>query len=183
MHDLHIRYWIVILLLTSCSGFSFSLSANPTATTVQPGDTVEAQRGSCTLSLASNISDREIIQSVLLAEGKLIVEQDIDALMALWIDESQVADAKNTPELSDDDQVWHGKDAIRHRYVRIVFPGAPSIAQPSDLQIQIEDTSALVIATTNIGTEVSPRGDLWELVKIDNCWSIKRLTYNLEPRR
>jgi hypothetical protein len=100
--------------------------------------------------------------------------------MALWAEESTVTDAKNTPDTADDDQVWNGKDAIRNRYARIVFPGAPAAVAPADLEITLDGDRAAVLATTQIGAEVSPAGDRWELVKQDGCWWIASLTYNLE---
>ncbi len=109
-----------------------------------------------------------------------MVKQEITPLMALWSDGSFVANAKNTPQDTTDDQFWLDKDAIRHRYVRTVFPGAPSQAAPADLTIQITGTQATVIATTNIGDEISPAGDRWTLIKQGNCWLIESLTYNLE---
>ena len=139
--------------------------------------------GSCTLDLPADVSDAEAIRAVLRAEGDLMVAQDIDALMALWGDASFVADAKNTPDNPDDDQQWLDKDAIRHRYVRTVFPGNPAAAAPADLQIEIAETHAVVRSTTNIGDEVAPAGDRWELDKRGPCWEIRSLTYNLEPQQ
>jgi hypothetical protein len=136
--------------------------------------------GSC--SLETGTSDDEAIRALLAAEGDLVVRQEITPLMALWAEESQVADAKNTPDDPADDQLWEGKDAIRHRYVRTVFPGAPAAVQPADLEIQIEGDRATVRATTQIGAEVSPAGDRWTLVKVDGCWYLAGLTYNLEPK-
>lgn len=139
--------------------------------------------GSCTLTLPDNTSDEDAIRAVIRAEGELMVAQSIDALMALWSDDSLVADAKNTPDNTDDDQQWLGKDAIRHRYVRTVFPGNPGAAAPADLQFEITDGRAVVRSTTNIGNEVAPAGDRWELSKRGNCWEILSLTYNLEPQQ
>lgn len=148
--------------------------------TAAPGSPPPAV-GSCTLNLPANTTDEQAIQAVLAAEGDLVVKQKIDELMLLWQDGSRVTDAKNTPADSADDLFWLDKDAIRHRYVRIVFPGAPKQATPADLQIQIENNRATITATTQIGTEVSPSGDRWVLVKSTDCWQIESLTYNLEP--
>ena len=139
--------------------------------------------GSCALDLAADASPEEAIRAVLLAEGELVVKQDIDALMRLWVEDGRVADAKNTPDTDDDDQNWEGKDAIRHRYVRTVFPGAPDQAQPSDLDIALNGDQATVVATTHIGSEISPAGDRWELARVDGCWMIRSLTYNLEAKQ
>ena len=139
--------------------------------------------GSCQLQLPSGANDEEAIRAVLRAEGELMVAQSITELMALWNAGSVVADAKNTPDNQDDDRQWLDKDAIRHRYVRTVFPGAPAAAQPADLAITIDGDRATVVATTNIGDEVAPAGDRWELRKVGDCWLIQSLTYNLEAPR
>lgn len=138
--------------------------------------------GSCSLDLPEGSDTEAAIRAVLNAEGKSVVSQDIDALMRLWSADGKVSDAKNTPDDEADDQTWDGKDAIRHRYVRTVFPGAPSTAQPSDLQISVDGDTATVIATTRIGDEVSPAGDRWLLTHADGCWHLTGLTYNLEPK-
>ena len=151
--------------------------------TPEPTPTPVPLSGSCTLDLPADVSDADAIRAVLRAEGDLMVAQDIDALMALWGDASFVADAKNTPDNPDDDQQWLDKDAIRHRYVRTVFPGNPAAAAPADLQIEIAETHAVVRSTTNIGDEIAPAGDRWELDKQGPCWEIRSLTYNLEPQQ
>jgi hypothetical protein len=117
---------------------------------------------------------------VLRAEGELVVAQDIDRLMALWGNGARVVDAKNTPEVAEDDQIWLDKDAVRHRYVRTVFPGAPAAATPANLIVLVEGDHATVTATTQIGSEISPAGDRWLLQRQRDCWVIERLTYNLE---
>jgi len=139
--------------------------------------------GSCTLNLPTTTSDEDAIRAVLTAEGVLVVKQDINGLMALWADESFVADANNTPATQDDDELWRNKDAIRHRYVRIVFPGAPTASKPMDIIITLDGAQAVITSTTHIGNEISPAGDHWELVKVDGCWQIKSLTFNLEPAK
>ena len=138
--------------------------------------------GSCTLPAASGANDETAIQQVLQGEGELMVAQDVDKLMALWDDGSYVADGKHTPGDDTDDQFWRDKDAIRHRYVRTVFPGAPTTATPADLKITIDGDHASVIATTRIGGEVAPAGDRWTLNRHNGCWYIESLTYNLEPK-
>jgi hypothetical protein len=85
-----------------------------------------ATSGSCGLALTAGTSDNDAIRAVIEAEGRLVVTQAIDALMALWAEDAYVANAKNTPDDATDDQFWRGQDAIRHRYVRTVFPGAPA---------------------------------------------------------
>lgn len=141
-----------------------------------------ATGGSCDLDPPPS-SDEEAIRALIQAEGQYVVAQEIDALMALWTESAYVANAKNTPDRADDDQFWREKDAIRHRYVRTVFPGAPAAAAPADLDIRIDGNRAEVIATTRIGAEVAPAGDRWVLTKSGQCWFLESLTYNLEAQQ
>ncbi len=137
--------------------------------------------GSCGLALPQGSDEAAAIRAVIETEGRLVVAQEIDALMALWSETGTVSDAKQTPEQQEDDQFWRGADAVRHRYVRTVFPGAPSAVTPADLDIQFNGDRAEVTATTRIGDEVAQSGDRWVLVKERGCWVIESLTYNLEP--
>ena len=137
--------------------------------------------GSCSLDLSDDADEEEIIQALLAAEGRLVVEQQIAPLMQLWARDSYVADGKHTPDDDSDDQLWINKDAIRHRYVRTVFPGAPKTVVPADLAVKMDSDRAIVRSTTQIGGEIAPSGDRWELISVDGCWLIHSLTYNLEP--
>jgi hypothetical protein len=144
--------------------------------------TAQPPLGSCSLTLSADSNDTDTVAEVIRSEGKLVVAQDIDALMALWADGSYIADAKNTPATQADDQYWRDKDAIRHRYVRIVFPGAPSAVTPADFAVSLNGDHAEVLATTTIGAEVAKAGDRWTLVRQNGCWLIESLTYNLEAK-
>ncbi len=137
--------------------------------------------GSCGLGLPATAGDREAITALLRAEGTYVVQQDSEALLRLWAPDGRIADAKHTPADPADDQTWEGIDAIRHRYLRRVFPGNPSAAQPADLTIALDGDRATVTGTTHIGSEVSPNGDRWQVVKIEGCWVIKELVFDLEP--
>lgn len=163
---------IVALLVTGCS------SAAPTPVpAVAP--TAAPAGGSCALQDVKD--DESAIRGLLTAEGHLVVTQDIDALMNLWAEDAKVVDAKNTPKDNSDDQLWEGKDAIRHRYVRIVFPGAPKEVDHNDEKITINGDKAEVQSTTAIGSEVAKAGDRWEMVRQSGCWYLDSLTFNLEP--
>lgn len=161
---------LFILILTGCGA---GVTSSPTSSPAP-------RAGSCMLELGEGASDEDAIRAVVGAEGKLVVTQEVTPLMQLWTEDGFVADAKYTPDEEADDQRWIGSDAIRHRYVRTVFPGAPSAVQPADLDIVIDDARAVVRATTHIGDEVAPSGDRWELIKSDGCWYLNSLTYNLE---
>jgi hypothetical protein len=160
---------VLLILLIVFSACTWSL-----------GQTRQPPLGSCTLNLPDTTNDAEAIRALLAAEGELVVKQDIVHLMQLWVEGGYVADAKNTPDNKDDDQYWLDKDAIRHRYVHTVFPGAPQAAVPADLHIEWGDGYAIVTATTQIGDEISPAGDRWVVVRQGRCWQIESLTYNLE---
>ncbi len=106
--------------------------------------------------------------------------QDIAGLMDLWADDAVITDAKHTPDDATDDATWRGKDAIRSRYVVLVFPGNPQAAGARDVQVQVSGDKATATSTTAIGSEVSRGGDRWSFVKRDGRWWIASLTYNLE---
>ena len=127
-------------------------------------------------------NDEEAVSQLIRAEGEGVVQQDIDRLMDIWADDGVIVDAKHTPEDAQDDAKWQGKEAIRQRYVNLVFPSAPMQAEAGDLQVTIQGDKATVISTTNIGDEVSPKGDRWSLEKRNGRWYIVSLTYNLEPK-
>ncbi len=165
------------IILFAIAGLLLNGCTPPTIATPVPAV------GSCSLHLDETVTDEQAIEAILAAEGDLVVKQQIDDLMRLWAEGAKVTDAKNTPNDTADDQSWLDKDAIRNRYVRIVFPGAPKEAIPSDLKIQLEDKQATVIATTHIGAEISPAGDRWTLVKQGDCWLLADLTYNLESNK
>lgn len=125
-------------------------------------------------------TDEEAIRQLILSEGQGVVAKDIEGLMDLWAADALISDAKHTPEKADDDARWRGRDAIRERYVVLVFPGNPTAAGAQDMQITISGDLATATSTTAIGNEVSPGGDRWEFVKQDGRWWIKGLAYNLE---
>ena len=162
---------VLALMVGACAG---SPSPPPT-----PPVTVEPQPGSCGLGPFGD--DELAIRAVLEAEGRLVVAQALPDLMALWDESGAVVDAVHTPDDAGDDQRWDGVDAIRHRYVWLVFPGAPAQASPGQMAVEVDGDMATVTATTQIGDELSPGGDRWELVRTPaGCWVIQQLTFNLE---
>jgi hypothetical protein len=146
-------------------------------------DAIPARNGSCGLGLPDTAGDQEAITALLRAESAYVVQQDSEALLRLWAPDGRIADAKHTPADPGDDQTWEGTDAIRHRYLRRVFPGNPSAAQPADLTIALDGDRATVTGTTRIGNEVSLNGDRWQVAKIEGCWVIKELVFDLEPHQ
>ncbi len=124
--------------------------------------------------------DKADIAAVLQAEAQGVAEKDIDKVMALWAEDAEIRDAHHTPDDPGDDVVWSGKDAIRERYVKVVFPGNPSTVYHPDMQFSIHGNEAVVTTTTKIGNEVAPSGDRWTLKKVKGRWVLTSLTYNLE---
>lgn len=177
------RYIVLPMVVVLFSWMIIGCEAEPSAeleAQAQGAQMLPAPSGSCILNLPAATPDEEAIRLLLTAEGDLVVNQNITSLMQLWDEGAQITDAKNTALDPSDDQHWLDKDAIRHRYVRTVFPGAPAMAMPKDLLITIGDLQATITATTQIGNEVSPAGDRWVLRKKGDCWVIESLTYNLE---
>ncbi len=126
-------------------------------------------------------TDEEAIVQLLTAEGEGVVQQDIERLMEIWAEDGAVIDARHTPDDTSDDLTWRGCDAIRQRYVTLVFPGNPTAAGATDVQLTIEGDAAEAHSTTHIGSEVAPGGDRWTFARRDGRWFITSLTYNLEP--
>lgn len=122
----------------------------------------------------------EAVRRLIEAEGALVVAQEIEPLMELWAEDAVVTDAKHTAADAADDATWRGRDAIRSRYVTLVFPGNPQSGGAVDVTVVIEGDRASATSTTRIGEEVAPGGDQWSFVKRDGRWWIESLTYNLE---
>ena len=127
-------------------------------------------------------TDEEAIRQLIASEGQALVSQDIAGLMDLWAADAVVADAKHTPDDPSDDARWSGRDAIRERYVVLVFPGNPTSAGAKDIKLDIQGDKAAASSTTAIGNEVAPAGDRWTFVKQGGRWWITGLTYNLEAK-
>ena len=130
---------------------------------------------------ASRGDDALAIDNLVRQEGQGVVAQDLEALMPLWHAEAVITDANHTPDDPTDDTVWHGADAIRDRYIYLVFPGGATTATPRDLSMEFKGRRATARSTTQIEGEISPGGDRWGFVRDGDRWTIDSLTYNLEP--
>jgi ketosteroid isomerase-like protein len=171
---LHTRLFASVLLL-ALAGLGTCSGPRPTASLQQQPATPAFT------STPQPASDEEAIRQLILLEGRGVVAQDITGLMGLWAEDAVITDAKHTPDDPSDDAHWRGRDAIRDRYVVLVFPGNPTSAGATDINIVINGDTAEAVSTTRIGDEVSPGGDRWTFVKRDGRWWITSLTYNLEP--
>ncbi len=140
------------------------------------------QTAPAALPAAAQADEREAIAKIVRAEGQAVVAKDINRLAQLWTDDATVTDAKHTPGDPKDDAVWRGVDAVLDRYMVVVFPGNPQVAEPGDIQIEINGDTAEARSTTHIGNEISPGGDLWTFRRQGGRWLIAGLTYNLEGK-
>jgi hypothetical protein len=172
----HINRFRVLLSLSLLCVVALTACGAPAG---QPGPQPSTAAGAPTPQPASA---EEAIRQLILLEGRGVVSQDITGLMNLWAPEAVITDAKHTPSNPDDDAHWRGRDAIRSRYVVLVFPGNPQVAGARDIHVTIEGDKATATSTTVIGSEVSPGGDRWTFVRRDGRWWIAGLTYNLEPK-
>jgi ketosteroid isomerase-like protein len=172
--SLHFRLAVSVCLLS----IALSACAAPApASTLGPRPTAANL-----VSTPQPASDEEAIRQLIAAEGRGVISQDIAGLMNLWATDAVITDAKHTPTNSGDDANWRGRDAIRSRYVVLVFPGNPLAAGARDVEVTIAGDKATATSTTVIGGEVSPGGDRWSFVRRDGRWWISGLTYNLEPK-
>jgi ketosteroid isomerase-like protein len=167
------KSWILLLALTVV--FAGCGAAQP-ASTLGPRPTTLARTPT-----PQPASDEEAIRQLIVSEGQGVVSQDIAGLVDLWAADAVIADAKHTPDDSNDDARWNGRDAIRERYVVLVFPGNPTSAGATDVKLDIQGDQATAVSTTAIGSEVAPGGDRWTFAKQGGRWWITGLTYNLEP--
>lgn len=168
-------FWLLLLLLigsglAGCAGGATPSSLGPRPTLVSRTPTPQPATA------------EEAIRQLVLLEGQGVVSQDISGLMNLWAADAVVRDAKHTPDNANDDARWQNRDAIRERYVALVFPGNPGLNSPADIRITITGDTAEATSTTRIGGEISPGGDRWTFVKREGRWWISGLTYNLEPK-
>ena len=122
---------IVLLALAACA-------PAPSASKVGPRPTAPAHAAPARTPTPQPATDEEAIRQLIASEGQGVVSQDIAGLMDLWAADAVIADAKHTPDDPDDDARWSGRDAIRERYVVLVFPGNPTSAGAADVQLDIQ---------------------------------------------
>jgi ketosteroid isomerase-like protein len=169
------------LLRSFLSAALLVLIAAASCATPPPGSTLGEKPTSIPRAPTTQpATDDEAVRRLIEAEGALVVAQDIGALMELWAEDGTITDAKHTPADASDDATWRGRDAIRARYVTLVFPGNPQSGGAVDVIVTIDGDRASATSTTRIGEELAPAGDQWSFVKRDGRWWIDSLTYNLE---
>jgi hypothetical protein len=127
-------------------------------------------------------SDEEAIRQLINAECEAVVQQDIDRLQDLWSSNGVVTDANYTADNTGDDVTWKNWDALRDRYVNIIFPSNPTFCEHPNIQVTINGSNATASSSVKIGTTNCDKCNNWTFTKVGNGWKITSLTYNLTPQ-
>jgi ketosteroid isomerase-like protein len=127
-------------------------------------------------------SDEEAIRQLISAEGEAVVQQDIDRLQGIWASDGVVTDANRTPDNTSDDKTWKGWQAIRDRYVNIVFPSNPASAEHPNTRVTITGDTASAVSDTKIGITNVKDNDKWTFRKITGQWKLTSLSFGVAPK-
>lgn len=127
-------------------------------------------------------TEEEAIRQRIDAEGEAVVQQDIDRLQDMWASDGVVTDANRTPDNPSDDKTWKGWQAIRDRYVNIVFPSNPALAEHPNTRVTITGDTASAVSDTKIGVTNAKDNDKWTFRKITGQWKITSLTFGVAPK-
>ncbi len=130
-------------------------------------------------------NDEEAVRQLINAECEAVVQQDVDRLQGIWASDGVVTDANHTPDNATDDVTWKNWDAIRDRYVNIVFPSNPTFCEHPNTQVTMGADKQTATATSgvNIGTTKANNSNKWTFKKTDTGWKITSLTYNLDQQK
>ncbi len=128
-------------------------------------------------------TDDESIRQIINAECEGVVQQDIDRLQGIWATDGVVTDANYTPGNAGDDVTWKGWDAIRDRYVNIVFPSNPTFCEHPNTQVTVNGNAATATSSVKIGTTNCDKCNQWTFKKSAAGWRISALIYNLNPQK
>lgn len=124
----------------------------------------------------------EAIRQLINAECEAVVQQDVDRLQGIWATDGVVTDANHTKDNTGDDVTWKGWDALRDRYVNLVFVSNPTFCEHPDIQVTINGDNAAATSSIKIGTTNCQNCNAWLFKKVGDNWKIAALTYNLDPR-
>jgi hypothetical protein len=127
-------------------------------------------------------SDEEAIRQLVNAECEAVVQQDVDRLQSMWAANGVVTDANHSASNSGDDVTWKGWDALRDRYVNLIFPSNPTFCEHPDIQVQISAPNATASSSVKIGVTNCQNCNQWTFTKGNDGWRITALTYNLNPQ-
>lgn len=165
---------IVLVVVVGCGGPSTTVAPTPI-----PGG------GGKTITRTPTpvpASDEEAIRQLINAECEAVVQQDVDRLQAMWSPSGVVMDANHTKDNTGDDVTWKNWDALRDRYVNIIFPSNPTFCEHPNVQVTINGNNATATSSVKIGTTNCDNCNLWAFTKTGDGWKIASLTYNLNPQ-
>jgi ketosteroid isomerase-like protein len=128
-------------------------------------------------------SNEEAIRQLINAECEAVVQQDIDRLQSIWASDGVVTDANHTPDNTSDDVTWKNWDALRDRYVNLVFPSNPTFCEHPNIQATVNGDTATASSSVKIGTTNCDACNKWTFKKVSDAWRIATLTYNLNPQK
>jgi hypothetical protein len=161
---------VLLVLVAACGGGS------PTPPTVGPQPTRERT------ATPVPATDEEAIRQLINAECEAIVQQDVDRLEGMWANTGVVMDANHTKDNTGDDVTWKNWDALRDRYVNIVFPSNPTFCEHPNIVVTINGDNAMATSSVKIGVTNCDACNAWTLSKANGNWKITSLTYNLNAQ-
>lgn len=163
---------LLVVVITACG-----TSTPPPPPTTDGGKTIQRT------PTPVPASDEEAIRQLINAECEAVVQQDVDRLQAMWTPNGVVTDANHTKDNTGDDVTWKNWDALRDRYVNIIFPSNPTFCEHPDIQVTINGTNATATSSVKIGVTNCQNCNQWAFIKAnDGGWRIAALTYNLNPQ-
>ena len=127
-------------------------------------------------------SDEEAIRQLINAECEAVVQQDVDRLQSMWSNNGVVTDANHSKENAGDDVTWKNWEALRDRYVNLIFPSNPTFCEHPDIQVTINGNNAVATSSVKIGVTNCQNCNQWTFTKGGDGWRIVALTYNLNPQ-
>ena len=127
-------------------------------------------------------SDEEAIRQLINAECEAVVQQDVDRLQGMWSNNGVVMDANHTKDNTGDDVTWKNWDALRDRYVNIIFPSNPTFCEHPNIQVAINGSNATATSSVKIGVTNCDNCNAWVFTKGNDGWRIVSLTYNLNAQ-
>lgn len=127
-------------------------------------------------------SDEEAIRQLINAECEAVVQQDVDRLQSMWAGNGVVTDANHTKDNTSDDSTWKNWDALRDRYVNMIFPSNPTFCEHPNIQVTINGANAAATSSVKIGVTNCDNCNAWTFNKTGDGWKIVSLTYNLNPQ-
>lgn len=170
--------WLWVLSALLVFAVSACGTGSPVPPTVGPGPRPTIQRTATPVPA----DDEAAIRQIMNAECEAVVQQDVDRLQGLWASNGMVIDANHTKDNPGDDVTWKNWEALRDRYVNIVFPSNPTFCEHPDIRVSISGNTATATNSLKIGVTNCKDCNAWTFTKGNDGWRITSLTFNLDPQ-